>query len=46
MPNAPTADDWKAVYQIVVSKKCRKHVLELADSTPMAGHHGVNKTYS
>ena len=45
-PNVPTTDDWKVIYQIVVPSNCRKEVLELAHSTPMAGHLGVNKTYT
>ena len=45
-PSAPAADDWRVVYQIVVPKNCRRNVLELAHSTPMASHLGVNKTYN
>lgn len=45
-PNIPTTDDWKVTYQIVIPRNCRKDVLELAHFTPMAGHLGVNKTYS
>ena len=45
-PSAPVADDWSIVYQIVVPKNCRRHVLELAHSTLIAGHLGVNKTYN
>ena len=44
-PSAPAADDWKVVYRIVVPKNCCRHVLELAHSTPMAGHLGVYETY-
>ena len=44
--SVPAVDDWKVVYQIVVPKNCRRHVLELAHSTHMAGHLGVNKTYN
>ena len=45
-PSAPAIDDWKVVYQIVVLRNCHRDVLELAHSTPMAGHLGVNKMYS
>ena len=45
-PSASAANDWRVVYQIVVPKNCHRHVLELAHSTPMAGHLGVNKTYN
>ena len=44
-PSAPAVDDWKVVNQIVPRNR-RRDVLELAHSTPMAGHLGVNKTYS
>ena len=45
-PSAPAADDLRVVYQILVPKNCRRNVLELAHSTPMAGHLGVNKIYN
>ena len=42
-PNVPATDDWKVTYQIVVPSNYRREVLELAHSTPLAGHL-VNKT--
>ena len=45
-PSAPAVDDWKVVNQIVVPRNRRRDLLELAHSTPMAGHLDVNKTYS
>ena len=44
--SAPVVDDWRVVYQIVVPKNYCGQVLELAHSTPMAGHLVVNKTYN
>ena len=43
-PNIPATDEWKVYRQIVVPSKYRSEILELADSLPMSGHLGVNKT--
>ena len=44
LPSTPAVDHWKVVNQIVVPRNCRRDVLELAHSTPMAGHLGTRHT--
>ncbi|XP_065902416.1 uncharacterized protein [Dysidea avara] len=44
--DAPADEEWQVVHQIIVPRKYRGEVLSLAHESPMAGHLGVNKTYS
>ena len=44
--DAPADEEWQVVHQIIVPRKYREEVLSLAHESPMAGHLGVNKTYS
>ena len=37
--------EWAVVRQIVAPTSYRKHIIELAQSLPLGGHLGVNKTY-
>ncbi len=44
-PDVPACDDWAVVTQIVVPKRYRSIILNMAHETPLSGHLGVNKTY-
>ena len=44
--DASQNEEWSLVHQIVVPQVYRRDVLSIAHDTPMAGHMGVNKTYS
>lgn len=45
-PDISPEEDWRVFHQIVVPKVFRDEILSLAHDGPMAGHLGVNKTYS
>ena len=44
-PEVAADDEWAVVHQIVVPKKYRRYVINIAHDTPLSGHLGVNKTY-
>lgn len=44
--NPADTNDWCTVFQIVVPKSYRQHVLSLAHEHLWSGHLGVNKTYN
>ncbi|MCP4254336.1 MAG: hypothetical protein GY775_13195, partial [Candidatus Scalindua sp.] len=45
-PEAGLDEDWRVVHQIIIPRIYRKDILSLAHDSPMAGHLGINKTYS
>jgi len=38
-------DEWKVVYQLVVTEEYWKEAMSLARGSPMAGHLRANETY-
>ena len=42
----PANDEWRVISQIVVPSEYHIDVLHLAHEDPMAGHLGINKSYS
>ena len=44
--DVPADEDWQVAHQIVLPRKYQGEILSLAHVSPMAGHLGVNKTYS
>ena len=44
--DVPADEEWQVTHQIVVPRKHRGEILNLAHESPMAGHLGVNETYS
>ena len=45
-PDTSPQDDWAIKHQIIVPKPYQKEILSIAHDSPMAGHMGINKTYS
>ena len=43
---AAVEDEWKVVYQIVISEAYQKKVFSLTHDSPMAGHLEVNNIYN